>query len=88
MGAVTDVGKKKKPEALGKCVALHIFSFFFKKTLTSREGLPFIVSLLCFFLFLFSFFSFLCNDYYFFMSRVFEKNYFYCLFHFTTWPLF
>lgn len=40
-------------------------SFFFLKTiLTSREGLPFIVSLLCFFLFLFSFFSFLCNDFF------------------------
>lgn len=30
MGAVTDVGKKKKPEALGKCVALH---FFFENNL-------------------------------------------------------
>lgn len=87
MGAVTDVGKKKKPEALGKCVALHFFFFFLKTILTSREGLPFIVSLLCFFLFLFSFFSFLCNDF-FSCPGFLKKNYFYRLFHFTTWHLF
>lgn len=67
LGAVTDVGKEKKPEVWEKCVALY---FKKKNFLTSREGLPFIVSLLCFFLFLFSFFSFLCSDFFFFMFRV------------------
>lgn len=49
----------------------NVWPLIFKKTkqqnqqknpLPSREGLPFIVSFLCFFLFLFSVFFFLCSD--------------------------
>lgn len=66
--AVTAVGNKKKPDAWEKCMVLDFKKKQKAKTkpLTSREGLPFIVSFLCVFPFLFSFFSFLCSDFFFF----------------------